>query len=311
MRIERSTGSIIAAALATTMTLTVADSANAAAQDAADASATVASVTGVTGTRDLVSTATADSNSAAIVSTKTGKVDIPMSTRGQVSAAAGQSQVSVGLPDLTAKPAVRDASGTVVYADGSQPADVAVQPLTGGFRALVNIKDANAPREYRFPVNGPTGSHLTSSAELFGTENDTGEVFLLDAADRVISGFEAAWAKDANGAPVTTRYRLEGNTLVQVVDFNQNTAFPVVADPNFWQVTKCVAAIAWFVGTNIIAPLKLLKVKRYVQSLGGFRASANLMIRASTWTERMNIGGGALVGLAAEVAGVKAIQDDC
>jgi len=62
---------------------------------------------------------------------------------------------------------------------------------------------------------------------------------LLDAADRVITGFEAPWAKDANGAAVTTRYRLEGNTLVQVVDFDQNTAFPVLADPNFWQVTRC------------------------------------------------------------------------
>jgi hypothetical protein len=146
-------------------------------------------------------------------------------------------------------------------------------------------------------------------AEVFGV--DTGEVFLLDAADRVITGFEAAWAKDANGAPVSTRYRLEGNTLVQVVDFDQNTAFPVVADPSFWHVTRCAGAIAWFLGTNIVVPLKLLKIRRYVQSLGGIRASASLMLRASTWTERMNIGGGALVGLAAEVAGVAAIQDNC
>jgi len=183
--------------------------------------------------------------------------------------------------------------------------------MTGGFRALVNIKDANAPREYRFPVNGPAGSHLRTFAELFGGGNDTGEVFLLDAANRLITGFEAAWAKDANGAPVATRYRLEGNTLVQVVDFDQHTAFPVVADPTFWHVTRCAAAVAWFVGTNIIAPLRLLKVKRYIQSLGGLRASANLMLRASTWVERINIGGGALVGLAAEIAGVAAIQDNC
>jgi len=311
MLVVRNTGSIIAAALATTMTLTVAYPTSAAALDAADASATAASVTAVTGTRDLVRSATADSNSAAIVTTRAGSVDIPTSTRGQVSTSAGQFEVSVGLPDLTEKPAVRDASGTVVYADRSQPADVAVQPLTSGFRALVSIKDANAPREYRFPVDGPEGSRLTSSAELFGAEFDTGEVFLLDAADRVITGFEAPWAKDANGAPVTTRYRLEGNTLVQVVDFDQNTAFPVLADPNFWQVTRCAAAVAWFVGTNIIAPLRLLKVKRYIQSLGGLRASANLMLRASTWVERINIGGGALVGLAAEIAGVAAIQDNC
>ena len=95
MLVGRNTGSIIAAALATTMTLTVAPSANAAALDAADARTTAASVTGITGTRDLVTSATADSDSAAIVSTTAGSVDIPMFTRGQVSAAAGQLKVSV------------------------------------------------------------------------------------------------------------------------------------------------------------------------------------------------------------------------
>lgn len=311
MLVTRHIGSIIAAALAATMTLAVVNPTNAAALEAADASATVASVTGVTGTRDVVSTATTDSDSAAIVSTTAGTVDIPMSTRGPVSVGAGQFAVSLGLPHLTEKPAVRDAGGTVVYADGSRPANVAVQPLTSGFRALVNIKDASAPREYRFPVNGPTGSHLTSSADLLGVEYDTGELFLLDAAGHVITGFEAAWAKDANGAPVPTHYRLEGNTVVQVVEFDQNTAFPVVADPTFWDVTRCVASIAWFIGTNIVAPLKLLKIKRYIEALGGVRASANLMLRAATWAERLNVGGGALVGLAAELLGIAAIQDNC
>lgn len=41
------------------------------------------------------------------------------------------------------------------------------------------------------------------------------------------------WAVDANGTPVDTWFRLDGNKLVQVVDTDETTAYPVTADP-FW-----------------------------------------------------------------------------
>jgi hypothetical protein len=40
-----------------------------------------------------------------------------------------------------------------------------------------------------------------------------------------------AWALDADGQPVDTEYRIEGDTLVQVISPDADTAFPVVADP--------------------------------------------------------------------------------
>ncbi|MFI8460021.1 hypothetical protein [Kitasatospora sp. NPDC085464] len=36
---------------------------------------------------------------------------------------------------------------------------------------------------------------------------------------------DAPWAKDATGKSLNTRYRLEGNTLVQSVDTDKSTAF--------------------------------------------------------------------------------------
>ncbi len=121
------------------------------------------------------------------------------------------------------------------------------------------------------------------AAELLGAENDTREVLLLGPNDELLTTFDPAWAKDANGAPVPTRYEIEGNTLVQVVDFTADTAFPVVADPSAYQIGKCVAAILAFIGSNAIAVSKLIKVKKLIKDLGGIRRAATLMLRASTW----------------------------
>ena len=49
-----------------------------------------------------------------------------------------------------------------------------------------------------------------------------------------LAGIVAPWAKDANGNDLPTSYRVEGTSVVQVVDFDATTAFPVVADPWFF-----------------------------------------------------------------------------
>ncbi len=48
-----------------------------------------------------------------------------------------------------------------------------------------------------------------------------------------VATIEAPWAKDANGESVPTSYKLDGNDIVQTVETNDKTAFPVVADPKF------------------------------------------------------------------------------
>lgn len=48
----------------------------------------------------------------------------------------------------------------------------------------------------------------------------------------IIGSIAPAWAKDANGIDVETRYSLNGNTITQVVEFDEHSAFPIVADPS-------------------------------------------------------------------------------
>lgn len=66
--------------------------------------------------------------------------------------------------------------------------------------------------------------------------------------ERAVATIAPAWAVDANGEPVGTRYELDGATLTQVVDVTATTAFPVTADPSFWwyfrKAAECIASVA-------------------------------------------------------------------
>lgn len=62
-----------------------------------------------------------------------------------------------------------------------------------------------------------------------------------------IAEIAVPWAVDANGMPLQTYYSVDGTTLVQTVETNADTAFPVVADPSWlWWVekgAKCVGGV--------------------------------------------------------------------
>ncbi|MET9383412.1 DNRLRE domain-containing protein [Streptomyces sp. NPDC002928] len=73
----------------------------------------------------------------------------------------------------------------------------------------------------------------------------------------------------------------------------------------------CAAAILWLLGTTLISVAKLIKVRKYMRSLGGFWDSVRLMVKASTWAERFEIGGNALVHLAGVLSGVGAVWAAC
>lgn len=83
-----------------------------------------------------------------------------------------------------------------------------------------------------------------------------------------IGTIDAPWAVDANGQPVETAYSIEGHTLVQTVEIQADTAFPVIADPSFsWWAekgTKCalgVGTLAFFGYGKIAVALGKLVVK--------------------------------------------------
>ena len=106
-----------------------------------------------------------------------------------------------------------------------------------GTQTILKIPSANSPHKYAFDINLPGNAELSL--------NDDGSVLIV-GTNGPIGAFATPWAVDANGAPVETEFHVEGKTLVQTVKFSEQTAFPVIADPDFgsawwgwfWRATK-------------------------------------------------------------------------
>lgn len=134
------------------------------------------------------------------------------------------------LPAAANAAGTTSAAGTTVYPNAAAHTDLATQAtVDGGARALVTLRNADAPTTQRFNLGLPDGAGLIADG--------TGGYDIVSSADGagvVARGhIDAPWAKDANGKAVPTSYSLDGNTLVQTIQTGPNTAYPVVADPHY------------------------------------------------------------------------------
>lgn len=135
-------------------------------------------------------------------------------------------EIGVGLPVVAgADDGVVDESGAVVYESDTSAVSLAAQAtFDGGLQVLVVIDGPSAPSEYRFDMTVPAGATLESTLD--------GGAQVVGADGHVVVKVEPAWALDANGNSVPTQYRVEGTTLVQVIDHAAAT-YPVVGDPKY------------------------------------------------------------------------------
>nr|AAN86034.1 closticin 574 [Clostridium tyrobutyricum] len=265
----------------------------------------------VTTTKDIVK-----SNKNNIVYLDEGVMSIPLSGRKPIAIKDDNNKedLTVTLPiKNTGDISKISSNGTILYKNNSSnSSNIALQPKNDGFKALININDKLANKEYEFTFNLPKNSKLISAATYLGKEYDTKEVFVVDKNNIITSIISPAWAKDANGHNVSTYYKIvSNNKLVQVVEFTENTAFPVVADPNWTKIGKCAGSIAWAIGSGLFGGAKLIKIKKYIAELGGLQKAAKLLVGATTWEEKLHAGGYALINLAAELTGVAGIQANC
>ncbi len=164
----------------------------------------------------------------AIITPKAGPtVEIPRNpTDGIKLTSPGGAELKIRLPGAqSADNAAITNEGPAVSTGVLPAAAVSAQALAGrGVRALVTIEGSNAPTEYRFRMDIPNSGGIEmqddGSVEIYGRDGNT--VFAISPV----------WATDANGADVPTKYRIDGNTLVQQVQ-HLGFAYPVVAASAF------------------------------------------------------------------------------
>ncbi|MFT7712346.1 hypothetical protein ACMT9Y_15405 [Clavibacter tessellarius] len=147
-----------------------------------------------------------------------------------VTANGGDVRTNIVLPgqfDTAAGTTLPD--GTVTYPDQDRPGDhIAVQLLDdGSTRVQTVLADKNSPKEYAYSMDGfvPVQGVDAEGQDAFGFigegKGDTSNYVPV----------APAWAKDARGNAVPTRYEVRGDALVQVIEPAVDASFPVVADP--------------------------------------------------------------------------------
>lgn len=160
--------------------------------------------------------------------------------------------VSMNLPKEVANTkGVLTDEGTIIY-DSDEDVNIAIQSLQeengdvvyDALRTMITIKNAEAPKEFAFKFNLPQGHQLITAKEYYEEyassveleekeqyEEIGNEIYVLNKDNIILQTIDPAWAKDKNGNDVNSYYRIRGNELIQVVEFHENSCFPIVADP--------------------------------------------------------------------------------
>ncbi|MCI0156923.1 hypothetical protein KNO15_09480 [Leifsonia shinshuensis] len=174
---------------------------------------------------DAASVPTTDIGENAIDATVAGaNVTIPVDPAAGISLSGENGTVSIGLPfaDQAAGATVQK-PGVVSYDNGNGSSTVPVVQSDGSVQINTIVDNAAAPTRYSYPLDLPAGQGIYV--------NEDGSAHIADEAGTATGFIPAPWAKDAKGNDVPTRFEVSGNVLTQVIDFTDETAFPVVADP--------------------------------------------------------------------------------
>ncbi|MFC4336049.1 hypothetical protein [Salininema proteolyticum] len=128
--------------------------------------------------------------------------------------------------DKSTGPAI-GTNGTTVYQEASDSTDLAAQVSEDSSLSLLTVlNDETASSEQTYTLNLPAG------AEAVPTERGGFEIVMKsEGVELNLGTIEAPWAEDANGEEVETYYEIDGDQLTQYIETNENTMFPVVADP--------------------------------------------------------------------------------
>jgi hypothetical protein len=178
----------------------------------------------------LASTAKPDARHAMLSRSNGARIGVPSSADRPITmtGAEGGPSLAIGITGAegAAKPVVPGVT-SFDHGDGSTTATIA--KADGSLQLVSVIQGASSPTEWSYSLQAP-GLRL----EL----GDDGSVTGFNGDDHPVMTIAPAWAVDATGAEVPTRYEVDGTTITQIVDHTrQKVVYPVVADPRiswFW-----------------------------------------------------------------------------
>lgn len=140
----------------------------------------------------------------------------------------GETVISV--PNIAGLDSVNIIDNKIIYSGKDAKADTIVEAVDGGIRQVINIKSADAPNYYDFPVMLEEGDKIIINDD-GGAKIESSKVNEITQLPINKVTIAKPWAKDANGKDLKTNYTIENkNILRQYIDLS-SAVFPVVADP--------------------------------------------------------------------------------
>lgn len=151
-----------------------------------------------------------------------------------------EDDLSIGISYAGVQLSPEIVDGVAVSAQVEQGLDIVMRATGDGAQMLAVLADENASTELAFDLNLPEGATLI--------ENSDGSIAVttpvaseFGTISQEVALIEAPWAVDAAGSALETSYDLVDGALVQTVVTDENTVFPVVADPKitraWWNTT--------------------------------------------------------------------------
>ena len=164
----------------------------------------------------------------------------------------GSEVIEIGLPSELSGIGKAIGQGAVAYGTSSDDTTLAVQTLKKpqfgddvySVLLSMSINNETAPRSYAFDFDLPAGYTLMTSEDFAVQYNydasslGSGLIYIVDDAGNIVTTIDEASARDANGNYLDTYYRVSGNTLIQYVSFDANTAFPINIAPELYAAVK-------------------------------------------------------------------------
>ncbi|MEN9967591.1 MAG: hypothetical protein RL036_824 [Actinomycetota bacterium] len=157
----------------------------------------------------------------------------------------GQKQLALGLPfSNDGNPAKRLVGEAISFDNRNGTTSVVIPKTDGSTQVATIIEGYSAPTTFNYRLFLPAGGRAVLS--------EHGTVLFVDNRDEFLGAVAPAWAVDAQGRAVRTRYELHGNFLTQVVDHRtKETKYPVIADP--WFGVDMIDRTSW-VSTGQYSP---------------------------------------------------------
>lgn len=184
--------------------------------------------------------------------------------------------------------------------------DFAFREHKDGAQAIFSVESPAAPHKVSFTLSN---QYAFLSATDLGIESN--EVFVLDARGKVHSTINEPWAYDALGNPVETHFEVTSGTLTQVVVPGAHTKYPIVADPDFVKITKCVGTILANVALYIV-PGGI--IGRLLAKGNSIRKAAEIIVRtvkAKNYNDKLKALRNLALTLGADISGIGLIAKAC